>query len=174
MQWCSLCGKTVGRFLEKLNSGLSHDPAIPHVPLGHVPKKTESMCPHRDRVAVLRAASFIKAEKQEQSSCPPADDWTREMRSVRAVGYFRPMKKCWTDTRKTGVTLGNTVRGRSQAQKVPCTVSFTGSDRSRRVVACSGDSGSMVSRLGGARSADGQEWLLGATKTSSSDPVTGC
>lgn len=33
------------------------------------------------------------------------------------------MKKCWTDTHGSGVTLGNTVRGRSQAQKVPCTVS---------------------------------------------------
>lgn len=52
--------KQLGGSWKKLNSGLSHDPAIPHVPLGHAPKKTESMCPHGDRVAVLRAASFIK------------------------------------------------------------------------------------------------------------------
>lgn len=70
---------------------------------------------------------------------------------------------------------GNTVRGRSQTQKVPCcTVSFTGSNRSRRVLSCSGDSGSMVTLLGGARSADGQELLFGATKMLSSDAVTVC
>ena len=65
---------------------------------------------------MLKAASFIKTEKQEQSRCPPADDWVRGMRSVCAVGYFWPVKKCWTDTRKTGVTLGNMVRKKPGAE----------------------------------------------------------
>ena len=58
VQWCSLCGKTVGQFLEKLNSELSHDPAIPHVLLGRIPKTIENICPHRNPCSSVES-SFI-------------------------------------------------------------------------------------------------------------------
>ena len=67
--------KTVWRFLKKLKTEFSYDPAIPL--LGIYPNKTIIQ---KDTCApMLTAALFTIAKTWKQSKCPSTDEWIKKM-----------------------------------------------------------------------------------------------
>ena len=82
-------GKTVWRFLKKLEIELPYDPAIPF--LGIHTKETRS---ERDTCTpMFIAALFIIAKIWKQPRCPSADEWIRKLWYIYTMEYYSAIKK---------------------------------------------------------------------------------
>ena len=79
VSWCSHYGKTVWRFLKKLE--LPYDPAIPLS--GIYPNKTTNQ---KDTCTpMFKAALFTIAKTQKQPKCPSTDEWIKQMNTHNGI-----------------------------------------------------------------------------------------
>ena len=77
-------GKTVWRFLKKLNIELPYDPAIPL--LGICPDKTTIQ--KDTSTPMFTAPLFTIAKMWKQPKCPSADDWIKKMWNIYTMEYY--------------------------------------------------------------------------------------
>ena len=81
--------RTVWRFLKKLPTELSYDPAIPL--LGIHTKETRI---ERDTCTpMFIAALFTIARTWKQPRCPSADEWIRKLWYIYTMDYYSAIKK---------------------------------------------------------------------------------
>ena len=81
--------RTVWRFLKKLKTELSYDPAIPL--LGIYPEKT--IIPTGLCATIFIAALFTIARTWKQPKCPSTDEWIKKMSHIYAMEYYSHKKK---------------------------------------------------------------------------------
>ena len=81
--------RTVWRFLKKLETQLSYNPAIPL--LGIHTKETKI---ERDTFTpMFIAALFTVARTWKQPKCPLADEWIRKLWYIDTVEYYSAIKR---------------------------------------------------------------------------------
>ena len=82
-------GRTVQRFLKKLEIELPYDPAIPLLGIHTKEIRIErEMC-----TPMFIAALFIIARTWKQPSCPSADEWIRKLWYIYTMEYYSATKK---------------------------------------------------------------------------------
>ena len=82
-------GRTVWRFLQKLEIELPHDPAIPLLGIHTEETRIErNMC-----TPIFIAALFIIARTWKQPRCPSADEWIRKLWYIYTMEYYSAIKK---------------------------------------------------------------------------------
>ena len=82
-------GRTVWRFLKKLEIELPYDPAIPL--LGIYPEKTifqKDTC-----TPMFTAALFTIARTWKQPKCPSTDEWIKKMWYIYTMEYYSAIKR---------------------------------------------------------------------------------
>ena len=89
VNWCSLYGKTVLRFLKKLKLELPYDPAIPL--LGIYPEK--NMIQKNTCTPMFIAGLFTITKTWKQCKCPSTDEWVRKMWYIYTMEYYSAIKK---------------------------------------------------------------------------------
>ena len=76
------------RFLKKLETELTYDPAIPLLGIHTQETRTE-----RDTCTpMFIAALFIIARTWKQPRCPSADEWIRKLRYINTMEYYTAIK----------------------------------------------------------------------------------
>ena len=76
------------RFLEKLETELPSDPAIPHLGI-----HTEETRIERDTcIPMFITALFIIPRTWKQLRCPSADKWVRKLWYIYTMGYYSAIK----------------------------------------------------------------------------------
>ena len=82
-------GRTVWRFLKKLEIELPYDPAIPLLGI-----HTEETRIERDTCTpMFITALFIIARTWKQPRCPSADEWLRKLWYIYTMEYYSAIKK---------------------------------------------------------------------------------
>ena len=82
-------GRTVWRFLKKLEIELPYDPAIPLLGI-----HTDETRIERDTCTpMFFAALFITARIWKQPRCPSADGWIRKLWYIYTMEYYSAIKK---------------------------------------------------------------------------------
>ena len=81
--------RTVRRFLKKLKTELSYDPAIPL--LGIYPEKT--IIQKESCTTMFTAALFTKARTRKQPKCPSTDEWIKKMWHIYTMEYYSAIKR---------------------------------------------------------------------------------
>ena len=82
-------GRTVWRFLKKLEIELPYDPAIPLLSIHTKETRIE-----RDKCTpTFIAALFIIARTWKQPRCPSADKWIRKLWYIYTMEYYSAVKK---------------------------------------------------------------------------------
>ena len=115
VNWCSPYGKTVWRFLKKLEIELPYDQAIPL--LGIYPEKTvkqkDSCTP------MFTAALFTIARSWKQPKCPLTDEWIKKLWYIYTMEYYTAIKRNEIGTFvETGMDLQTVIQSEgSQKEK---------------------------------------------------------
>ena len=81
--------KTVWRFLKKLKTELTYDPAIPLLSIH--PEKTilrKDTC-----TTMFTAALFTIVKTWKQPKCPSTDEWIKKMCCIDTMEYYSAIKK---------------------------------------------------------------------------------
>ena len=77
------------RFLKKLETELTYDPAIPLLGI-----YTEETRIERDTCTpMFIAALFIIARTWKQPRCPSADEWIRKLWHIYTMEYYSPIRR---------------------------------------------------------------------------------
>ena len=79
-------GRTVWRFLKKLEIELPYNPAIPLLGI-HTRIERDTCTP------MFIAALFIIARTRKQPRCPSADEWIRKPWYIYTMEYYSAIKK---------------------------------------------------------------------------------
>ena len=81
--------RTVWRFLKKLQTEISYDPAIPLLGI-----HTEETRIERDTCTpMFMAVLFITAKTWKEPRCPSADEWIRKLQYICTMEYYSAIKK---------------------------------------------------------------------------------
>ena len=81
--------RIVQRFLNKLNIGLTYDPAVPFLSI--YPEKTitqKCTC-----TPMLIAAAYIRAKTWKQPKCPSSEEWIMKLWYIYTMKYYSAIKK---------------------------------------------------------------------------------